>query len=305
MKGSLEKTNIETGKETWNFQNNQFKPSEKNTFNLEKYNEEQLKKAQEKGDKKTNAESGFSNWNWDNKEKIGMTYEEIEEYKKKQLEEAQKKGGGILNTNVNSENWFGNSYSKNKNDMFIPQKYNERRLPQHIQPRKEKVIYDKEGKRIYPGDKPKEFGQYFAAYQNNNFNNQEQYNQSNFGEYFNQYKDSYMNNYGDGNNNNNNYNNNDNYNENYDERYNNYGNTYGESNYNKYEQNYNYQNNDFGNNYENYQNNNFDNTMEEGVIKVQTSEKIVEDNGMRKKIIKVTKFLQNGDTKTETYEQEI
>ena len=208
MKGSLEKTNIETGKETWNFQNNQFKPTEKNTFNMEKYNEEQLKKAQEKGDKKTNAESGLNNWNWDNKEKIGMTYEEIEQYKNKQLEEAKKKGGGILNTNVDSENWFGDSYSKNKNNIFIPQKYNERRLPQHIQPRKEKIIYDKEGKRIYPGDKPKEFGQYFNAYQNNNFNNQEQYNQSNFGQYFNQYKNTYMNNYGDvNNNNNNNYNN--------------------------------------------------------------------------------------------------
>ena len=288
MKGSLEKTNIETGKETWNFQNNQFKPTEKNTFNMEKYNEEQLKKAQEKGDKKTNAESGYNNWNWDNKEKIGITYEEIEQYKNKQLEEAKKKGGGILNTNVDSENWFGDSYSKNKNNIFIPQKYNERRLPQHIQPRKEKVIYDKEGKRIYPGDKPKEFGQYFNEYQKNNFNNQEQYNQSNFGQYFNQYKDMNVND-NDMNNNNNFGNYDNNYNENYNMGYNNYGN----SNYNNYEENC------------NYQNNNFDNNMEEGVVKVQSSEKIVEENGMRKKIVKVTKFFQNGETKTETFEQDI
>ena len=80
-----------------------------------------------------------------------------------------------------------------------------------------------------------------------------------------------------------------NYNENYNMGYNNYGN----SNYNNYEENC------------NYQNNNFDNNMEEGVVKVQSSEKIVEENGMRKKIVKVTKFFQNGETKTEKFEQDI
>ena len=100
MKGSIEKTNEETGKETWNFEKNKFTASDKNTFNLEKYNEEALKKAQLKGDTKTNAESGFDTWKYDYNKKIGMTYDEIEEYKNKQLEEAKKKGGSILNTNI-------------------------------------------------------------------------------------------------------------------------------------------------------------------------------------------------------------
>ena len=275
MKGSIEKTNEETGKETWNFEKNKFTASDKNTFNLEKYNEEALKKAQLKGDTKTNAESGFDTWKYDYNKKIGMTYDEIEEYKNKQLEEAKKKGGSILNTNVNSEDWFGTKSEKKKNNVFVPQEYKERRLPQHMQPRKEKILYDKEGKRIYPGEQKKEFGQYFEKYQRNNGMIQDDYNQSNFGQYFNQFYDS----------------------NNYDINNNNFDNTYNSNN------NYNctYDNNNY---YQSYDNS-YDDNMEEGVIKIQRNEKIIEEDGIRKKVIKVVKYLENGEQRIETYKEPI
>lgn len=48
-----------------------------------------------------------------------------------------------------------------------------------------------------------------------------------------------------------------------------------------------------------------DDGIEPGVAKIQTTEKFVTENGVRKKIIKITKIMENGDTKTEIRKENV
>ena len=75
-------------------------------------------------------------------------------------------------------------------------------------------------------------------------------------------------------------------------------NNYYVQNNNNFVQNNNFQGMQNMNN--NYIKNNIDDEInEEDVVKVQTNEKIIVENGVKKKITKVTKYLKNGDKRTE------
>ena len=56
----------------------------------------------------------------------------------------------------------------------------------------------------------------------------------------------------------------------------------------------------------NYNKKNIDDEInEEDVVKVQTNEKIVMENGLKKKITKITKYLKNGEIRTEMYKTNV
>ena len=81
------------------------------------------------------------------------------------------------------------------------------------------------------------------------------------------------------------------------------------NNYNQYNQ-YNNNNNFIQNNnnltgMQQMNNNNNDDINDEDVIKVETKEKVIMENGIQKKITKITKYLKTGEIRTEMYKTNV
>ena len=101
-------TNEETGKANWTYNENRYNrggPGQQ--FDYAAYNARELAKAQQTGGiLKTNAESGLENWQWGNQPKQAPPPKDyFEQYQKEQLGQAKKTSGGILKTNAESGAW--------------------------------------------------------------------------------------------------------------------------------------------------------------------------------------------------------
>ena len=105
---NIQNTNEETGKANWTYNENRFNrggPGQQ--FDYAAYNARELAKAQQTGGiLKTNAESGLENWQWGNQPKQAPPPKDyFEQYQKEQLGQAKKTSGGILKTNAESGAW--------------------------------------------------------------------------------------------------------------------------------------------------------------------------------------------------------
>ena len=226
---------------------------------------------------RSNVETGAHNWNWaPNQGSYRMNDDEINAYKKQQLANAKKVGGGILNTNVETGNWHGMQF-------IVPEK-SDRIGPNDIEAQEK--FFRGQLKETITGPLPGEKGQNAPVKFNNNGNwGQPLNNNQNYHNYHNQnyekkyeyveknknveYKDDYPKK--------------EKYNQNYEQNY--------EQNYNQPKKNTNYEEPDF------------EKLMEAGpgVMKVEASEKIITENGVKKKLTRIKKYMENGETKEEIY----
>ncbi len=235
---------------------------------------------------KSNVETGAHNWNWQqNQNNYRMNQDDIKAYKQQQLSNAKKVGGGILNTNVETGNWNGMQF-------IVPEK-SDRIGPGDIQAQEK--FFAGQLKETITGPLPGQRGQNAPVKYNNNNNwggnYSQNYNNSNYDKYeFVQQNNINQQKY--------NYPQNDNYyqqNNNYDYQQNNI----------YYQQNNNYSYQDNGNNgivNQNYNqgNSNFDGNLENlnaepGVMKVEASERIINESGVKKKLTKIKKYMESGE----------
>ena len=235
---------------------------------------------------RSNVETGAHNWNWQpNQNNYRMNNEEINSYKRQQLANAKKVGGGILNTNVESGNWHGMQF-------IVPEK-SDRIVPNDLAAQEK--FFAGQLKETITGPLPGERGQNAPVKFNNNGN----WGQ---GQNFNQ-------NYGNKLNNDDRYQfiekskniSNKNFNEDYNNRkFNNQN--YHEKAEKKYEENINQQKMD-----KNYEEPDLDKLMEAGpgVLKVEATEKIVTEDGVKKKLIRIKKYMEDGEVKIEIYKTNI
>ena len=241
---------------------------------------------------KSNVETGAHNWNWQqNQNNYRMNQDDIKAYKQQQLSNAKKVGGGILNTNVETGNWNGMQF-------IVPEK-SDRIGPGDIQAQEK--FFAGQLKETITGPLPGQRGQNAPVKYNNNNNwggnYSQNYNNSNYDKYeFVQQNNINQQKY--------NYPQNDNYyqqNNNYDYQQNNI----------YYQQNNNYSYQDNGNNgivNQNYNqgNSNFDGNLENlnaepGVMKVEASERIINESGVKKKLTKIKKYMESGEIVEEIY----
>ncbi len=118
-------TNEETGKENWTYTENRYnRGGPGSSFDYAAYNARELAKAQQTGGiLKTNAESGLENWNWGNQPKQQAPPKDyFEQYQREQLGQAKKGAGGILKTNAESGAW--NYASREYNDPNAIRRFN-------------------------------------------------------------------------------------------------------------------------------------------------------------------------------------
>ena len=227
---------------------------------------------------KSNVETGAHNWNWQqNQNNYRMNQDDLKAYKQQQLANAKKVGGGILNTNVETGNWNGMQF-------IVPEK-SDRIGPGDIQAQEK--FFAGQLKETITGPLPGQRGQNAPVKFNNNNNWGGNYNQN------------YNNN-----------NNNDKYEfvqqKNINQQKYNYP-----QNDNYYQQNNNYSYQDNGNNgivNQNYNqgNSNFDGNLENlnaepGVMKVEASERIINESGVKKKLTKIKKYMESGEIVEEIY----
>ena len=226
---------------------------------------------------KSNVETGAHNWNWQqNQNNYRMNQDDIKAYKQQQLSNAKKVGGGILNTNVETGNWNGMQF-------IVPEK-SDRIGPGDIQAQEK--FFAGQLKETITGPLPGQRGQNAPVKYNNNNNwggnYSQNYNNSNYDKYeFVQQNNINQQKY--------NYPQNDNY----------------------YQQNNNYSYQDNGNNgivNQNYNqgNSNFDGNLENlnaepGVMKVEASERIINESGVKKKLTKIKKYMESGEIVEEIY----
>ena len=238
---------------------------------------------------KSNVETGAHNWNWNpDYNNYRMNDEEISKYKKQQLANAKKVGGGILNTNVETGNWNGMQF-------IVPEK-SDRIGPNDFEAQEK--FFRGQLKETITGPLPGERGQNAPVKFNNN---------GNWGQASNYTKGLSNNNYEDRfqyveKTNNNNYNNKNNqFRDNYHQSY-------------QQNNNLNYDRQNFNNNQNEMYNNNQPkkNTFEEpdfeklmeagpGVMKVEATEKIITENGVKKKLTRIKKYMEDGEIKEEIY----
>ena len=225
---------------------------------------------------RSNVETGAHNWNWQpNYNNSRMNENNLDAYRKNQLKNAKKVGGGILNTNVETGNWYGMQF-------MVPEK-SDRIGPNDLEAQEK--FFAGQLKETITGPLPGERSQNTPVRYNSNAN----YGQRmNFNQNYNNNDDRYQFIEKNGNYNNNNY---------YNEDYNNI----------KYSQNY-YKNFDEKNDIKINKTNNleepdFEKLMEAGpgVLKVEATEKIITENGVKKKLTRIKKYMENGDTKEEIY----
>lgn len=224
----------------------------------------------------SNVETGKQNWNWQQNRKYDYRINEdnLKAYKQQQLSNARKVGGGILNTNVETGNWYGMQF-------IVPEK-SDRIGPGDI--KAQEKFFAGQLKETITGPLPSQKGQNAPVKFNNNANwGNSNYNQNyrNNLDNINQFVQS----------NNNNYDNYPNYNyidqqKKFEERENNYV-----QNYNKKEIN------------NNYDDINLEKLMEAGpgVLKVQATEKFIFENGVKKKVTKIKKYMESGEVREEIY----
>ena len=122
---NIQNTNEETGQANWTYNENRFNrggPAQQ--FDYAAYNARELAKAQQTGGiLKTNAESGLENWQWGNQQKQAPPPKDyFEQYQKEQLGQAKKTSGGILKTNAESGAW--NYASREYNDPNSIRRFN-------------------------------------------------------------------------------------------------------------------------------------------------------------------------------------
>ena len=221
----------------------------------------------------SNIETGAHNWNWQpNYNNYRMNNEEINNYKKSQLQNAKKVGGGILNTNVETGNWYGMQFR-------VPEK-SDRIGPNDLAAQEK--FFAGQLKETITGPLPGERGQNAPVRYNNNGN------------------------YGQGMNYNNKYkykNNDDRYQ--FIEKKNNYN-----EESNNMNNNQNYQRKDDNNNYnkkitsnKKYEEPDFEKLMEAGpgVLKVEATEKFITESGVKKKLTRIKKYMEDGEIREEIY----
>ena len=219
---------------------------------------------------RSNVETGAHNWNWSpNHYNYKMNQDEINAYKKQQLANAKKVGGGILNTNVETGNWHGMQF-------IVPEK-SDRIGPNDIEAQEK--FFKGQLKETITGPLPGEKGQNAPVKFNNNGNwgNNQNYNK--------------------------NY-----HNQNYDNRYQfvekkknvEYNDDYPKKEqYNeKYEPKYSQQKKK-----NIFEEPDFEKLMEAGpgVLKVEVKEKFINEDGVKKKLTRIKKYMENGETKIEIY----
>ena len=118
-------TNEETGKENWTYTENRYnRGGPGSSFDYAAYNARELAKAQQTGGiLKTNAESGLENWSWGNQPmQQAPPKDYFEQYQREQLGQAKKGAGGILKTNAESGAW--NYASREYNDPNAIRRFN-------------------------------------------------------------------------------------------------------------------------------------------------------------------------------------
>ena len=217
----------------------------------------------------SNIETGAHNWNWKpDRNDYRMNDDEINAYKKQQLANAKKVGGGILNTNVETGNWHGMQF-------MVPEK-SDRIGPNDLEAQEK--FFRGQLKETITGPLPGEKGQN-APVKFNEKGNWGVQNKNMDRKYDNSYhiNEPIMNN--------------------------NYHDVNNSNNYNKNEQddkNY-YQNNN--NQKMNNPEPDFDKLMEAGpgVMKVEVTEKFVDEDGIKKKLTRIKKYMENGEIKIEIY----
>ena len=219
----------------------------------------------------SNVETGAHNWNWQpDRNNYRMNNEEINAYKKQQLSNAKKVGGGILNTNVETGNWHGMQF-------IVPEK-SDRIGPNDLEAQEK--FFRGQLKETITGPLPGEKGQNAPV----KFNDR--------GNWGGQYQ---------------------NINKNYDNSYhfnepirnNNLKYAGNEQNYNESQQKgevFNNQNN-LNQKINNVQEPDFDKLMEAGpgVMKVEVTEKFINEDGVKLKLTRIKKYMENGEIKTTIY----
>jgi len=240
-----------------------------------------MKKGGNKDFLKSNIETGAHNWNWaPNQNNYRMNQEEINAYKKQQLSNAKKVGGGILNTNVETGNWHGMQF-------IVPEK-SDRIGPNDLEAQ-EKFFSGQLKDTItgpIPGQKEQR-GQNAPVKFNNNGNWGGQ--DSNFNPKNNVNNFDFRYQFSEKNNGNNNM----------------YNRDYNNPEYQDYERNIRSNNKNVEKN--NTEEPDFDKLMEAGpgVLKVEATEKIVVENGAKKKLTRIKKYMENGETKIEIYKTNV
>ena len=197
-----------------------------------------------------------------------MNDDEINAYKKQQLANAKKVGGGILNTNVETGNWHGMQF-------IVPEK-SDRIGPNDLEAQEK--FFKGQLKETITGPLPGEKGQNAPVKYNNkgswgnNINSNQNYHNKNYDN--NQfvekkknleYKDDYPKK--------------EQYNKNYEQNY-----------YQQQKKN-------------NFEEPDFEKLMEAGpgVLKVEVTEKFINEDGAKKKLTRIKKYMENGETKVEIY----
>ena len=243
---------------------------------------------------KSNVETGAYNWNWEHNQKnYRMNQDDLKAYKQQQLSNAKKVGGGILNTNVETGNWNGMQF-------IVPEK-SDRIGPGDIQAQEK--FFAGQLKETITGPLPGQRGQNAPVKFNNNNNwggnYNQNYNNNNYEKYeFVQQKNTNQKKYNYPQNDNyyqqnNNFHYQDNQNYNYQDNQN-----YGKQDHSLVNQNYIQGNNNFDGNLDNL-------NAEPGVKKVEASERIIEENGVKKKLTKIKKYMESGEVVEEIYKSNL
>ena len=231
---------------------------------------------------KSNVETGAYNWNWEHNQKnYRMNQDDLKAYKQQQLSNAKKVGGGILNTNVETGNWNGMQF-------IVPEK-SDRIGPGDIQAQEK--FFAGQLKETITGPLPGQRGQNAPVKFNNNNNwggnYNQNYNNNNYEKYeFVQQKNTNQQKYNYPQNDNyyqqnNNFHYQDNQNYNYQDNQN-----YGKQDHSLVNQNYIQGNNNFDGNLDNL-------NAEPGVMKVEASERFIYENGVKKKLTKIKKYMES------------
>ena len=265
-----------------------------------------------KGDKdflKSNVETGAHNWNWAPQGNYRMNQEEINNYKKQQLANAKKVGGGILNTNVESGNWHGMQFIVPEksdrigpNDLDAQEKFFAGQL-------KDTITGPIPGERGPKGQNaPVKFNSKGNWGGGNSANNDDRYQFSQKSN--NSQLDARLIPVQRGEENNMQYQ--QNYHQN---QIPNYNPSYHQSKNVQNDNYYNNQNFQQANSQENYnqpekkkfEEPDFEKLMEAGpgVLKVEASEKIITEKGVKKKLTRIKKYMEDGEIKEEIFKTNI
>jgi len=283
--GGILNTNKETGASAWSYNENRFHPSAAGSkYDLRAMNQQQLANAQAKGGGilNTNAETGYDLWHQGGgyyvQQQPQMDYEK---WRADQINNAKNKGGGILNTNVESEPWSygggsgGDQYAslnrmQAKANAFAKQNQNY----YYKQPQTNTTTTTTTFK---SGNPNSGFSQQkttttttTTSYKSSSNVNPNVFNSQDYQNYSNMM------------NNNNQQNSNPYYKPQAQTQ---------QQSYHNFSQQQSYMPTNNANNME----------MDADVNRVETTEKFVTENGVRKKVTKIVKYMNNGEIKTEMF----